>query len=197
VGFVRQIEPKLRSIGLVAFPLLATVMLATLTRSGGNLGESAPPTDDTLASARAHARFDDLIRKYAARYGVEAALIKAVMHAESDFRVRVRSLRGACGLMQVMPRTGRAYGVRHLDDPNENVRAGVRYLRFLLDVHDHDPELAVAAYNAGSSTVKQYGGIPPFPETRRYVAKVMRYRRRYQSEMASLGASTAAPRSES
>jgi soluble lytic murein transglycosylase-like protein len=145
----------------------------------------------------APSRFDDLIRKYALRYGVEPALVKAVMHAESGFRTRVRSLAGARGLMQVMPRTGRAYGVRNLYDPNENVRAGVRHLRFLLDQHHNDPMLALAAYNAGSGTVERYGGVPPFPETRRYVQMVLRYRRSYRWQMAATPspASQSGPRS--
>ena len=168
---------------LVAFSLLATATLCFYSRPEPQI--AAPSiTEDALPQERvAPSRFDVLIRKYAQRYGVEPALVKAVMHAESGFRTRVRSLAGARGLMQVMPRTGRAYGARNLYDPNENVRAGVRHLRFLLDRHHNDEALAVAAYNAGSRTVCQYGGVPPFPETRHYVETVLRYRRSYRWQM--------------
>jgi soluble lytic murein transglycosylase-like protein len=136
-------------------------------------------------------RYDEMIRTYAGRYGVDPALVKAVIQAESGFRSRVRSNRGARGLMQIMPGTGRAYGVRNLYDPKQNLRAGIRHLRYLLDRHDHDPTLALAAYNAGARAVKTYGGVPPFAETRGYVAKVLRYHRRYQTASAK----TAVPRS--
>lgn len=168
---------------LVAFPLLVTATLAFHSRLEPLI--AAPPIAEETAAPDlvAPSRFDGLIRKYARRYGVEPALVKAVMHVESGFRTRVRSLAGARGLMQVMPRTGRAYGARNLYDPNENVRAGVRHLRYLLERHHNDATLAVAAYNAGSRTVCQYGGVPPFPETRHYVETVLRYRRSYHAQM--------------
>ena len=151
--------------------------------------------DEPPPALEAPSRFDRLIQKYAARYGVDPALVKAVMHAESGFRTRVRSIAGARGLMQVMPRTGRAYGARNLYDPNDNVRAGVRHLRFLLDRHHNDPALALAAYNAGSGTVDRYGGVPPFPETRRYVRTVLEYCRSYRWQMAASARSEVGPRS--
>jgi soluble lytic murein transglycosylase-like protein len=132
-------------------------------------------------AAHRHGRLDALIREYAGRYRVDPALVKAVIHAESGFRTRVRSRRGARGLMQVMPQTGRAYGVRNLDDPEGNLRAGIRHLRYLLDRHGNNPKLALAAYNAGSTVVNRYGGVPPYPETRRYVARVLKYRVRYSA----------------
>jgi len=134
--------------------------------------------------ASARSRLDALIQRYAGRYRVDPALVKAVIHAESGFRTRARSHRGARGLMQVMPRTGRAYGIRNLDDPEGNLRAGIRHLRYLLDRHKN-PRLALAAYNAGSSVVTRYGDVPPYPETRRYVARVLRYRGQYSAEMRS------------
>jgi soluble lytic murein transglycosylase-like protein len=149
----------------------------------------------TTVGDRPHLRFDELIHKYAGRYRVDPALVKAVIHAESGFRAGARSRRGARGLMQVMPRTGRVYGVRNLDDPESNLHAGVRYLRYLLDRHHNDPRLALAAYNAGSSVVTRYGDVPPYPETRRYVARVLRYRVQYVGQMKTAAADEAAARS--
>jgi soluble lytic murein transglycosylase-like protein len=153
------------------------------------------PIDDDLAVASAmtdpasrveghgHRLFDELIHRYARRYCVDPALVKAVIHAESGFQMLARSIRGARGLMQVMPGTGRAYGAGDLDDPSENLRAGVRHLRSLLDRYDNDLRLALAAYNAGSAVVERYGDVPPYPETVRYVARVMRYRDGYSAQM--------------
>jgi soluble lytic murein transglycosylase-like protein len=176
----------MRSMTIAAVPLLLTVALAFVGRAGMPVVTPQPcqrPAEDT-APIGLRTRYDEMIRAYSGRYGVDAALVKAVIHAESGFRARVRSHRGARGLMQVMPRTARAYGVRNLDDPKQNLRAGIRYLRYLLDRHDNDPRLALAAYNAGSGAVKTYGGVPPFAETRGYVAKVLRFQRRYQTASA-------------
>lgn len=138
-------------------------------------------------------RFDPIIYEYASRYAVDPALVKAVMRTESGFRPHVESPAGARGLMQVMPDTARAYGVHDLYDPKQNVRAGVRHLRYLLDRHDNDPVLAVAAYNAGSSVVERYGGVPPYRETRTYVARVMRQLRHYRTKMKVAGVATKRP----
>jgi len=184
----------IRTIAITAVPLLLTAALGMAKRNAAPLVEhGASPQVEVPDTTPIHnrTRYDEMIRTYAGRYGVDPALVKAVIQAESGFRTRVRSNRGARGLMQVMPGTGRAYGARNLYDPKQNLRAGIRYLRYLLDRHDNDPKLALAAYNAGAGAVKTYGGVPPFAETRGYVAKVLRYHRRYQ--MAS--ATTAVPRS--
>ena len=188
-----QHRVAIRSIAITAVPLLLTAALGIANRGSAPLVErSASPVEITDATPFLNrTRYDEMIRTYAGRYGVDAALVKAVVHAESGFRAGVRSNRGARGLMQVMPGTGRAYGVRNLYDPKQNLRAGIRYLRYLLDRHDNDPTLALAAYNAGARAVKTYGGVPPFAETRGYVAKVLRYQRRYQMASAQI----AAPRS--
>jgi len=118
--------------------------------------------------------FGDLIFEKSAKYHVDPALVAAVMEQESRFRSRALSPRGARGLMQLMPRTGNWMGARNLYDPNENVDAGVKYLRYLHRRFDGDQKKIIAAYNAGEGTVKRYGGIPPYKETRNYVKKVMR-----------------------
>ena len=186
-----------RSIAIAVIPVVLTIGLSVVAHEPQPIEE--PQTaqrleEDDATPILVRTRYDDMIRVYAGRYGVDAALVKAVIHAESGFRARVRSDCGARGLMQVMPRTARAYGVRNLRnlyDPKQNLRAGIRYLRYLLDSHDHDPKLAVAAYNAGSGAVKTYGGVPPYAETRGYVAKVLRFQRAYQTAAAQ----AAVPRS--
>jgi soluble lytic murein transglycosylase-like protein len=119
--------------------------------------------------------FDGIIHETANRYGVEPELVKAVIRVESRFDPQAVSPRGARGLMQIMPFTARWYGVSDPHDPRQNIRAGVRYLRSLLDRFG-DPRLALAAYNAGPTVVARYDGLPPFRETRAYVERVMRVR---------------------
>ena len=126
--------------------------------------------------------YDDLIGELAHRYQVEPALVKAVIRAESDFDPQAVSRKGARGLMQLLPKTARRHGVSNIQDPRENIRGGVRFLRALLDRFGNDTKLAVAAYNAGGGAVQRFGGLPPYRETRRYVATVLRYRDRYLAE---------------
>jgi soluble lytic murein transglycosylase-like protein len=124
--------------------------------------------------------FDHIIDELAAQYRVEPALVKAVIRAESGFDPRAVSPKGARGLMQLTPRTARHHGVANLQDPRQNIRGGVRLLRLLLDRFNDDAALALAAYNAGGPTVERYGGVPPYSETRRYVAAVLRFREQYR-----------------
>lgn len=135
-----------------------------------------------LFAAESRENYDELIGELARRYQVEPALVKAVIRAESDFNPRAVSRKGASGLMQLTPRTARWHGVSNPQDPRQNIRGGVRFLRALLDRFDNDTKLALAAYNAGGSTVERFGGLPPYQETRRYVATVLRYRERYLAE---------------
>jgi len=118
---------------------------------------------------------DELIYEASARYGVDPRLVKAVVKAESDFDIHAVSRDGARGLMQLMPATASQMGVRDIHDPAENLDAGVRYLSRLLKRFDWRIPLALAAYNAGESAVRRYGGVPPYTETRRYVDKVLGY----------------------
>ena len=118
--------------------------------------------------------FDDLISRAAARHGVSADLIHAVIRAESDYDPRCTSSAGAMGLMQLMPGTARALGVTDPYDPAQNLDAGVRYLREQLDTFSDLP-LALAAYNAGPNAVARYDGVPPYRETQAYVRRVAEY----------------------
>jgi hypothetical protein len=117
--------------------------------------------------------FDDLIQHHSADQGIRAELVRAVIQAESAFDPWARSIKGAMGLMQLMPATAAEFGVMNAFDPAENIRAGVRYLRRLLDRYNNNEELALAAYNAGPTAVDRYGQqIPPYRETRSYVKKI-------------------------
>ena len=115
------------------------------------------------------------ILEAASRYGVPDRLVTAVIRAESGFNPRAVSRKGARGLMQLMPATASDLGVRNSFDPRENIHGGVRHLRGLIDRFPGNLPLAIAAYNAGEKAVLAYGGIPPYPETQEYVAKVMRF----------------------
>ncbi|MCW9023382.1 MAG: lytic transglycosylase domain-containing protein [Gammaproteobacteria bacterium] len=124
-------------------------------------------------------RFESLIERVAERHEVDTALVKAVIHTESYFNPNATSRKGASGLMQLMPQTARRYGVIDLYSPQQNIDAGVRYLRDLLQRYDHRLHLVLAAYNAGEGAVDKYKGIPPYKETQRYVKKVMQFKSRY------------------
>lgn len=115
-----------------------------------------------------------LIVKHAEAYKVDPFLVKAIISVESNFRNAATSCCGAQGLMQLMPGTGRMMGARDLYDPSQNIAAGTRYLRGLLDIYRGNVRSAVAAYNAGPGNVSKSGAIPNIPETRNYVRKVMR-----------------------
>jgi hypothetical protein len=113
------------------------------------------------------------IREAAQRYGVQEALIKAVIRVESGFNSRAVSPKGARGLMQLMPGTASMLGVRDSFDPRQNIDGGVRHLRGLIDRFGSDLTLALAAYNAGEQAVVNHGGVPPFRETRDYVTRIL------------------------
>jgi soluble lytic murein transglycosylase-like protein len=123
------------------------------------------------APARA-ALFDDLIAQHAATHGIRPDLVRAIIQTESAFNPLARSDKGALGLMQLMPQTAAELGVTNPFDPAENIRGGVAYLRQLLDRYGHNEELALAAYNAGPGAVDRYGSVPPYRETKNYVARV-------------------------
>ncbi len=120
-----------------------------------------------------HTPYDGVIDAEAKRYNVDAALVSALIRAESNYEPRAISRKGARGLMQLMPATARRLDVRRPFDPVSNVRGGVRYLRELLDRFDQKPELVLAAYNAGENAVESYGGVPPYRETTGYVKRIL------------------------
>jgi hypothetical protein len=116
---------------------------------------------------------DSLIVDSSRRYGIDPMLIYSQMHQESSFKITATSNKGASGLMQLMPATARRFGVTSIYDPRQNVDAGVRYMRWLLDTFNGDVVLALAGYNAGEGAVMKYGwNVPPYRETQEYVRRI-------------------------
>lgn len=132
--------------------------------------------------ARDPKEFESIISSCAMEYGVDKSLVKAVIQAESGYNPNAVSRKGAAGLMQLMPKTAQDLKVSDSLNPAENIRGGVRYLKFLLDTFKGDVAMALAAYNAGLAKVAKYGGIPPYEETRNYVTRVMGYRNSFRND---------------
>lgn len=158
-----------------------TAKLVHKSRKIGGLGQSAANTV-VIEPADGADKFDDLINIVSAKHGMDPALIKAVVHAESYFNPNATSRVGASGLMQLMPRTAEIYGVFDLYSPMKNLDAGVRHLSYLLRRYKNRLSYALAAYNAGEKAVRFYNGIPPYRETRRYIRKVIHYQSYYQNQ---------------
>jgi soluble lytic murein transglycosylase-like protein len=140
---------------------------------------------------------DRYIVESSQRYRVDPLLIYSQMHQESSFKIRATSNKGASGLMQLMPATARRFGVTKIYDPQQNIDAGVKYMRWLLDTFNQDVVLALAGYNAGEGAVMKYGWrVPPYRETQEYVRRITsRYSMisdgRYVNTARSMNANTA------
>lgn len=126
--------------------------------------------------------WDGVIARAGREHGVEPGLLKAMVHVESLFDLYAVSGKGALGLMQLMPKTASHLGVENPFDPWQNIEAGTKYLVYLLKRFQGDQKLALAAYNAGETAVRRYGGIPPYRETEKYVKRVMSLSRRYHAD---------------
>jgi soluble lytic murein transglycosylase-like protein len=131
--------------------------------------------------------YADEIRTAATRHGVDEAIVRAIIHAESSFNPNARSRVGAQGLMQLMPPTARRFGVSNAYDPTQNIHGGVQYLAWLLKRYNGDLTLAAAGYNAGEGAVDRHKGVPPYNETRRYVERVRLLADRYRGMLAGRG----------
>ena len=144
--------------------------------------EALPEPDSTEGPAVAHVvdspelqwdpRYAPIIERAAAAQGVDAKLVRALIQVESHYESRARSPKGAMGLMQLMPATARRYAVADPYDPASNIEAGIKHLKSLLERFTE--ELALAAYNAGEAAVQRFRGVPPYPETRSYVDRILR-----------------------
>ena len=128
----------------------------------------------------------------AAQFGVEEAVVRAIIHAESAYSPHALSRVGAQGLMQLMPATARRFGVANAFDPAQNIRGGVQYLGWLLKRFKGDLTLAAAGYNAGEGAVDKYKGVPPYAETQRYVQRVAVLAERYRGATTVAGAAATA-----
>lgn len=178
-GYKLVIKTPERNLGPVTISLGA----------GRKLGQASLPTPmPALMRPSDRGRMLDLrrsqyagvIEQAAYRHGLDPALLHAVIRAESSYNPGAVSHKGAMGLMQLMPGTAARYGVRNPYDPEDNIFGGARYLRDLMGMFRSDVRLAVAAYNAGEHNVMKYGyQVPPFPETRDYVSKVLGYYNRF------------------
>jgi len=151
----------LAEIGGMSFPMAPVKKTATLNRSK---------------------LLTPVIKRAAARYQVDPALVRAIIFAESGYNTNAVSKRGAMGLMQLMPGTAKAMGVENCFDPEHNIYGGVKYFKKLFNQFDGDVKLALAAYNAGSRKVRQFNGVPPFRETEHYVQKVLKYYQIYKDQ---------------
>lgn len=141
-----------------------------------------PTSQPVRISSQWRRYISQLVQKAAQENHLEPALLYAVIRAESAYNPNAVSRKGAIGLMQVMPFTGRRFGVTNLYNPEENIKAGARYLGFLMKMFNNNRRLTIAAYNAGEQAVVRYGyRLPPFRETTAYVPRVLSYYRQYLS----------------
>lgn len=135
--------------------------------------ELADAADDFVYTSEAQRRLADLVKRLAIEYGVAPRLALTLARTESGLNPRAVSIKNAQGLMQLIPETAVRFNVRKPLDPEQNVRGGLAYLRWLLAYYRGDVRLVAAAYNAGEGAVNRYRGIPPYPETRAYVKSIM------------------------
>lgn len=134
----------------------------------------------TLRAKRQMRLWSYLIFHQAKKYDIDESLVKAVIYTESYFNPNATSHKGASGLMQLMPATAAKYGVSDLYNPRQNIIAGIKHLKYLINLYPNNLKHALAAYNAGENAVKKYKGIPPYRETQGYVKKVMKHFKRFQ-----------------
>ena len=163
-----QIEPDLNA------PATPEKSSETLATAPAAMNPALPATVPPTPASTRPADIAEAVNSASGRYRIDPDLVNSVIRAESGFKVHAISPKGAQGLMQLMPGTASNLGVSNAFDPNANVDGGTRYLRELLERYNFDLVKALAAYNAGPHRVEQYGGVPPYLETRKYVASIVR-----------------------
>jgi soluble lytic murein transglycosylase len=163
---------------VVLFPGVGAAAIYRYVDAAGQLHFTNVPTSNQFRFYRGTGetyQLESLIRHFADKFSLDASLIKAVIKVESDFNPAVVSVKGAQGLMQLMPGTALEVGVSNPLDPSQSIYGGSLYLRKMLDSFDRNLDYALAAYNAGPTAVRKYGGIPPYKETQDYVRRVKHY----------------------
>ncbi len=171
----RQLGGLLIAAAALSTPQARNKPLQLVTRLMKSPAADKPSVEvaiDGFRAMRPEDAYEHLIKEAAAKYNLDPNLIRAVMRTESAFNPHAVSRVGARGLMQLMPALVSDMGVTDPFDPRQNIMAGARYLRQLLDAHRGNIRLTLASYNAGPGNVKRYKGIPPFKETRNYVRKI-------------------------
>jgi soluble lytic murein transglycosylase-like protein len=153
-------------------PHAAKVSTSSIANAGRQMPSVSYTIDRVVAPLELRHAYDDIVAEAARLYHLDPHMIRAVMQAESSFDATAVSPVGAIGLMQLMPAVAAELGATDPLDPRQNIMAGSRYLRQLLDAHRGNVRLALASYNAGPGNVAKYGTIPPFKETQNYVKKV-------------------------
>jgi len=128
---------------------------------------------EVVSSKELKKTYQSIIQSIASRHGVDAELVHSVIAAESSYDRWAVSEKGALGLMQLMPETAKQYGVKNTFDAAQNIEGGVKYLKDLMQLFNRQTKFVLAAYNAGQEAVKKFKGIPPYPETRNYILRVM------------------------
>jgi soluble lytic murein transglycosylase len=159
-------------------PVLTEAAIYRYVDQNGQVHFTNVPTGTKFRLYRSEgekSRLETLIKHFADKFSLDEALIKAVIKVESNFNPTVVSSKGAQGLMQLMPETAQEVGVNNPFDPSESIYGGSLYLRKMLDSFDLNLDYALAAYNAGPTAVRKYGGIPPYKETQNYVKRVRYY----------------------
>jgi soluble lytic murein transglycosylase-like protein len=160
--------------GTIVYTNVPPNKAAKVQKLAASFHKAPEAAEPAATSATSLTDFDDHIETAAKRYRIPPSLLRAVMHAESNFDPGAVSPKGAAGLMQLMPDTAREMYVKDIFEPRDNIEGGARYLRVLANQFDGDMVKMVAAYNAGPDAVNRFGGqIPPYPETQAYVRKVL------------------------
>ncbi len=164
------------------FVTLVLAILSSASLRADSMGSSVDKTGPKIftnigrgqKATRANPRtgYVSLINEWAPQYNLDANLVEAVVAVESNYDRFAVSKKGAQGLMQLIPATAKRFGVRDAFDPAENIRGGIRYLNFLMSYFQGNLEHVLAAYNAGEKAVVRYHGVPPYPETQKYIRKV-------------------------
>jgi len=153
------------------------------------IANAAPPASPALVAVKPHADLNTVVSSSSNHYNLDPDLINSVIRAESGFNSHAVSPKGAQGLMQLMPKTATGLGVKNAFDPQSNVEAGTAYLRALLEFYHFDLVKALAAYNAGPQRITQYKGVPPYSETKAYIARIIRdYNRKKLAEQKAAAA---------